>query len=87
MVVGADSHDPSAVAALLAKHLGDCGGEGLRGHACDYATKPIVKMPCNDSNRFRLAAPLAVAQVTPYRLVHLRDETRCMSIVSPAALI
>ena len=65
VVVGADTHDPSAVATLLAKHLGDCDGEGLRGHACDYTTRPMAKMSHSDGNGFCLAAPLAVARVTP----------------------
>jgi hypothetical protein len=49
----------------LAKHLGDCDGEGLRGHACDYATRPMAKMPRSDGDGFCLAAPLAVARITP----------------------
>jgi hypothetical protein len=86
VVVGADTHDPSAVATLLAKHLGDCGSEGLRGHAYDYATRPMAKMPCSDSDKFCLATPLSVAQVTPY-LVSLQDKTSCTFAVLLAALI
>jgi hypothetical protein len=58
VVVEVDTHDPSAIAALLAKHLGDCDGEGLQGHACASATGPIAKMPRGDGDGFCLAAPL-----------------------------
>ena len=57
-MVRVDTHDPSAAITLLAKHVRDCNGEGLHGHACEYATGPIAKMPCNNSNGFCLAAPL-----------------------------
>jgi hypothetical protein len=53
-----DAHDPSAVVTLLAKHVGDCDGEGLQGHACEYARRLMVKMPCSNGDRFCLAAPL-----------------------------
>jgi hypothetical protein len=44
MVVKVDTHDPSAVVTLLAKHLGDyIRRKGLQGHACEYATRPITK--------------------------------------------
>jgi hypothetical protein len=32
VVVGADMHDPSMVAILLAKHLADCDGRGFQGY-------------------------------------------------------
>jgi hypothetical protein len=74
VVVGADMHDPSTVAILLAKRLGDCDGEGLRGHACDYTTRPMAEMPRSDGSRFCLAALLVVVQVTPCRLSSLVKE-------------
>jgi hypothetical protein len=36
---GRSAHHPSTTTALLAKHLGDCDGEGLRGHVYVYATR------------------------------------------------
>jgi hypothetical protein len=87
VVVGADTYDPSAVATLLAKHLGDCDAEGLRGHACDYTTRPMAEMSHSDGNGFCLAAPLAVARVTPCQSVRLQDETSCTSTASSAAFI
>jgi hypothetical protein len=47
-VVRVDTHDPSAVVTHLAKHVGNCDGEGLRSHTCEYATRPIAKMPRSD---------------------------------------
>jgi hypothetical protein len=55
MMVGADTHDPGAIATLLAKHLGDCDGNSLRGYACDNATRPIAKMPLIDNKGFCIA--------------------------------
>jgi hypothetical protein len=46
VVVRVDTHDPSAVVTLLTKHAGDCDSEGLQGHAREYATRPMAKMPC-----------------------------------------
>jgi hypothetical protein len=45
-----DTHDPSAVVTLLAKHVGDCDSKGLQGYACEYTTKLIAKMPYSDSD-------------------------------------
>jgi hypothetical protein len=53
-----DTHDPSAVVTLLAKHVRDCNREGIRGYVCEYAIRPIAKMPCSDSDGFYLATPL-----------------------------
>jgi hypothetical protein len=61
-----DTHDLSAVVILFAKHIRDCDSEGLQGHACEYATRLMAKMPYSNSNKFYLATQLAVAQVTLY---------------------
>jgi hypothetical protein len=53
-----DTRDPSVYIALLAKYLGDCDGEGLQGYACEYATRPMAKMPYSDGDGFCLAALL-----------------------------
>lgn len=70
-----------AVVTPLAKHVRDCDSEGLRGHACEYATMPIAKMPCSDGDGFCLVASLAVALVTLCLSVRLLDETSCASTV------
>ena len=87
VVVRVNMHNPSVVVTLLAKHVGDCDSEGLQGHACEYATRPIAKMPRSDGDGFCLAAPLLshrlrCADESAYRL-----RLGCTSTVSSAALI
>ena len=52
MIVRVDTHDPSAIATLLAKHLGDCDGNSLQGYACDNIIRLIAKMPLINNKRF-----------------------------------
>jgi hypothetical protein len=49
--------DPCVVVTLLAKHLRDYDAK-VYEDACEYATRPMAKMPCSDGDGFRLAAPL-----------------------------
>jgi len=85
-VVGVDTHDPGAIVTLLATHLRDCNGEGLRGHACASATGPIAKIPRGDGDGFCLAAPLMSHGLRLCRLVRLQDETWRASTASSATL-
>ena len=39
----------------LQSNLGDCDGEGLRGHAYVYETRPIAVMSYNNGDGFCLA--------------------------------
>jgi hypothetical protein len=64
--------------------LGNYNGEGLRSHAYGYATRPIAEMPRIDGDGFCLAAPLAVSQITPCRLVRMLDGTKYASATSSA---
>jgi hypothetical protein len=75
VVVRVDTHDPSAVVTLLAKHVGDCDIEGLRGHACEYATRPMAKClaaTATDSALLRHCCRTGYA----VPVVRLQDETR-----------
>jgi hypothetical protein len=86
-VVRVDTHNPSAVVTLLAKHSRDCDGEGLRDHACEYATRLMVKMPCSDSDGFCLAALLLLHGLRCAGESVYRMRLGCTSAVLLAALI
>jgi hypothetical protein len=58
VVVRVDTHDPSAVVTLLARHVKDCNNKGLQGHARKYTTRLIARVPYGDNNGFCLAALL-----------------------------
>jgi hypothetical protein len=60
VMVRADTHNPTAVAAILAKHLRDRDIERFQGHAYDYATKLIAETPRSNSDAFCSAALLTV---------------------------
>jgi hypothetical protein len=62
VVIGVDTHDPSAVVALLAKHVRDYNSKGLQGHACEYTTRTMAKMLYSNINGLCLTVPLAVAK-------------------------
>jgi hypothetical protein len=86
-VISVDTHDPSTVVTLLAKHVGDCDGEGLRGQACEYATRLMAKMPCSDGDGFCLAALLLSHGLRRAGESAYRMRLGCTSTVSLAALI
>jgi hypothetical protein len=54
VVVRVDTHNLSVVVTFLARHVGDCDGEGLRGHTSEYATRPMAKMSCSNGDGFCL---------------------------------
>jgi hypothetical protein len=51
-------HDSSATVILFAKQVGSRDSKGLRGYACDYATRLIARVPRGDGDGFCRATTL-----------------------------